>query len=90
MALSGKGGTGVANGIREGSKTPRGTYTSHPIPIKHHLSYASTFPTSRTAPRRLSQTFPSHNEGCRAPDGLLSGINREEAENGERMNGGQR
>ena len=35
----GKGETGGRNGLRESEKTPHKTYTSHPIPIEHHLSY---------------------------------------------------
>ena len=44
----------------------------------------------RTAPWHVSQTFPSHNEGFHAQNGLLSRVNREEAGNGERMKTGHR
>jgi hypothetical protein len=96
MALSGKGGTGVANGLPECSKTPRETYTSHfhqtppLISAPSYESSANAFPTPRTVPRRLSQTYPSHNEAFHIPDGRLSKVNREEAGNGERLKVGQR
>jgi hypothetical protein len=85
-------GEGWANGLPERSKTPRETYTSHlhqtPLLISAppYESSANTFPTSP----RLSQTYLSHNEGFRTPDGCLSRVNREEAGNGERLKVGQR
>ena len=76
--------------------TPRETYTSHTISIKHHLSHLRpSIHTPALSPRlaphlRTSQTFPSHNEGFRAPDGSLSGINFEEVGDGEQMKVGQK
>ena len=97
MTLSGKGGTGVVNGIREGSKTPRGTYTSHPIPIKHYLS-SPPIHTPTLSPcleRHLSAShrlFPpiTRASAARTSHGLSSSVNREEAGNGERMKVGHR
>jgi hypothetical protein len=67
IALSGKGGTGMAKGLIVSSKTPRVTYTSHSISIKHHFSSP---PLHTNLPPTLSPRlkYPSHNEGFRSPN----------------------